>query len=291
VIVDWQVYYDAAKKCHDLAADLRDADKPVHAAVKGECAGMAGDAPGCKEWGQTYDHAAQQTMQTNSSLANALTNFGCVLYANGYNYGIANNSNPPPSLPTMDQVGQYQVTIPTSVADNGIGIHHDGGVEEFFDTLVSKVIGKFGKLPNGDVDKLAKADSTWATFAKHPTITGASVRISAISDLFDGMDDRANLQLIQDHFGTLRTGADNVVTTAQNMAAPVADYHTGTVSVSNSISSAISSSEWAIGLTAAVAGAVGVIHAFDEVPDLEKKYRRTRSYHWHESDHCCGQLF
>ncbi|MFI6218290.1 hypothetical protein ACIBCD_40310 [Nocardia brasiliensis] len=28
--IDWQVYYDAAKRCHDLAADLRRADKPVH---------------------------------------------------------------------------------------------------------------------------------------------------------------------------------------------------------------------------------------------------------------------
>ncbi|MGF6883178.1 hypothetical protein ABIA39_005162 [Nocardia sp. GAS34] len=51
------------------------------------------------------------------------------------------------------------------------------------------------------------------------------------------MDDKTNLQLIQDHFGTLRTGADNVVSAAQNMADPVAEYHTGTVSVSNSISS------------------------------------------------------
>jgi len=36
--VDWQIYYDAAKKCHNLATDLRQADKPVHEAVTGDCA-------------------------------------------------------------------------------------------------------------------------------------------------------------------------------------------------------------------------------------------------------------
>lgn len=47
--VNWQTYYDAAKKCQDLAGELRAADKPVHDAIKGKCAGMAGDAPNCRQ--------------------------------------------------------------------------------------------------------------------------------------------------------------------------------------------------------------------------------------------------
>ncbi|WP_433601507.1 hypothetical protein ACQPXH_07125 [Nocardia sp. CA-135953] len=316
--VDWQVYYDAAKRCHDLAADLRRADKPVHDAVKGDCVGMAGDAPGCKQWGEKYDEIAQQTMQTCTNLADALTNFGYILYANGYNYGIKNKSNPAPPQPEIHAMTEYKVTIPSSVRDNGNGVKHDGGVEDFFEKLIKQIIEEFGKLPNGDVDKLAKASTTWKIFANHETVTGAATRITAISDLFHGMDDDTNRDLIQGYFSTLRIGAESVVSASQNIAAPVADYHTGTVDVGKGIASAITTFEWAVGLlvtgavlgalfsfggsivagaggvsvavadtlnairtvystsklikvvgiTAAVAGAVGTISAFNQVPSL-----------------------
>ncbi|MFR9751405.1 hypothetical protein ACL02S_10250 [Nocardia sp. 004] len=318
MIVDWQVYYDAAEKCHDLAADLRRADKPVHDAVKRECAGMAGDAPGCRQWGETYDRIAHDTMQSCTNLADALTNYGYVLYASGYNYAVGNRCNPLPPRPDVRAMTEHKVTIPTSVHDNGTGVHHGGGVEEFFSLLVAKIVDEFGKLPNGDVDKLAEAARTWETFAANDTITGAAARINAIAAMFDGMDDPLNRQLIQDQFAILRTSADQVATAAVNVAAPVADYHSGTVDVGRGIQSAITTAEWAIGLTVAAAvaaalltfggslaagaggvavavgetamtirslyqasnlirvvgltvaaaGAVGVISAFDKVPDL-----------------------
>jgi hypothetical protein len=258
VKVDWQTYYDAAKQCHNLADDLRRADKPVHVAVKGDCAGMAGDAPGCKEWGKAYDTAAQQTMQTCSSLANALTNYGAALYAMGYNYGIANKSNPAPTRPDISQVGEYKVVIPTSVADNGIGLADHGSLKEFFDKLVAKVLSTFGKLPNGDAAKLDKAHTTWNSFSGNPTITGAAARISAISATFDGMDDHQNLQLIQDHFATLKDGADAVTTAAKNVAAPVGSYHDATVSLGNNTASAINTLETSLAITAAVGVALAL---------------------------------
>ncbi|MFE9325684.1 hypothetical protein ACIHDR_30710 [Nocardia sp. NPDC052278] len=254
MIVDWQTYYDAAKKCHDLADDLRKADKPVHDAVKGECVGMAGDAPGCQQWGEAYDKAAKQTMQACSSLANALTNYGAVLYAMGYNYGTANKSNPAPSRPDVGQVSEYKVSIPSSVGDNGIGFTDHGDLKEFLDKLIAKVLAAFGKLPNGDHTKLDKAHTTWNTFANHDTITGAAARISAISALFDGMDDPTNRQLLQDHFTTLKTGADTVATASQNMAAPVKDYRDATVALGNDNASAINALELSISLIAITAG-------------------------------------
>lgn len=71
---------------------------------------MAGDAPGCKQWGEAYDQYARDTMQTCTHLADALTNFGNVLYANGYKYAIADNAKP--QRPTLRQVSEYKVTIP-----------------------------------------------------------------------------------------------------------------------------------------------------------------------------------
>ncbi|MEU0501066.1 hypothetical protein ABZ293_08380, partial [Nocardia sp. NPDC005998] len=119
LVIDWQTYYDAGKKCHALATDLRAADKPVHDAVKGECAGMAGNTAGCEQWGKTYDRLAQETMQTCTNLADALTNFGNMLYAAGHNWALSNNSNPMPDRPTVTAMSEYKVTIPTSVGDNG----------------------------------------------------------------------------------------------------------------------------------------------------------------------------
>lgn len=72
-VVDWQVYYDAAQKCHDLAGEIRKADAPLHTVVKNERAGMAGDAPGCKQWGEAYDRSAQQTLQACTNIADALS--------------------------------------------------------------------------------------------------------------------------------------------------------------------------------------------------------------------------
>ncbi|WP_191093952.1 hypothetical protein [Nocardia colli] len=253
--IDWQIYYDAAKKCHDLAADLRRADKPVHDAVKGECAGMAGDAPGCKEWGEKYDTAARDTMQSCTDLADALTNFGYVLYATGYNYGKNNKSNPLPDLPDVHEVSKYQVTIPTSVRNNGIGIEHHGGIQELFDALIAQILKQFGKLPNGDIAKLATASSTWSTFANHQTVTGAAAQITTIIGLFDSIDDKTNLPPILGHLETLRNGATQVAAASQNLAVPVAEYHTGTVDVRRNFESSITQAEWAIGLTVVAAAA------------------------------------
>ncbi|WP_324198604.1 hypothetical protein [Nocardia brasiliensis] len=261
MFVNWEIYYDAARRCHDLAGELRRADKPVHDAVKGECAGMAGDAPGCKQWGETYDRVAQETMQTCTHLADALTNFGNVLYASGYNYGIANKSNPSPPAPNIHQVSEYKVILPTSVHDNGNGVKHNGGVEEFFSDLLAKLVSTFEKLPNGDVDKLAKAAKTWKNFADNETVKGAGAKIAAISALFDGMDQARNRQLIQDNFGVLRTAADNLAVASLSVASPVSEYHSSTNEVGDAIKSAMESFAWAVGLLVAGA-ALGALFSF-----------------------------
>lgn len=215
---------------------------------------MAGDATGCKEWGESYDKAAHHTLQASADLANALTNYGAVLYAHGYNWGIANKSNPPPPQPDTGQVGEYAVSLPTSIPkEGGRGFEHHGGVKEFFDKLILEVASKFGKLPNADATKLSKAHTAWNTFATHQTLTGAAASISSISGLFDSMDDATNRQLIQEHFTTLKTGADNVATSAQNIAAPVAHYHDATVSFGNDTANKINWLEAGIA-AAAVAG-------------------------------------
>ncbi|ONM47994.1 hypothetical protein [Nocardia donostiensis] len=59
LFVNWDTYYEAARRCQDLAGELRAADRPLHEVVKRSCARMAGDAPGCKQWGEAYDEHAR----------------------------------------------------------------------------------------------------------------------------------------------------------------------------------------------------------------------------------------
>ncbi|WP_255286196.1 hypothetical protein [Nocardia mexicana] len=227
----------------------------MHDAVKNECGGMAGDAPGCREWGQTYDRTARDAMQACTNLADALTNVGYLLYATGYNYGIANKSKPPPHRPTLQELPVHQVSIPTSVRDNGIGIDHGGGVKELFDRLIAEILQQFGKLPNGDVKKLEKASSVWKTFADNGTVTGAAGRVAEIIGLFDSIEDKQGLPHILERLDTLRGGAEQVALATKNVAGPVSEYHAGTVDVRGKIESSITTAEWAIGLTVVAAAA------------------------------------
>lgn len=254
--VDWQTFYEAAAQCHELAQDPRAADKPVHDAVKGECAGMAGDAPGCKQWGEKYDQVALDTMQTCTHLADALTNFGYALYAMGYHYGQEPGGIRAPR-PTIHAMSEHKVAIPPSTADNGHGIKRDDsvGVEELFDAVLAKVGEEFGKLPNGDTDKLDKASSVWKTFAEHETITGAAARIQSIRSLFDNTVDPENLPKIHAHLDTLHGGATQLAAATSSIAAPVTEFHTGTVDVRAAFETALKTALVAITATLVVAAA------------------------------------
>lgn len=231
LVINWETYYDAAKKCHALATDLRAADKPVHDALKGECAGMAGDAAGCESWGKEYDRAVQGTLQTCTNLADALTNFGYMLSAAGYNWALSNNSNKMPDRPTVTAMTEHKVSLPTSVGNNGDGITEgDNSVPGFYDALVGKIQEEFGsKLPNGHKEDLAKAASVWKTFSEHTTIKGAPGRIAEISDLFaDIKDKEGGLESLLGHLTTLNGGATQLAAASVNIAAPVSAYSEGT---------------------------------------------------------------
>lgn len=263
LVIDWQTYYDAAKKCHSLATDLRTADKPVHDVVKGECAGMAGDAPGCEQWGKAYDRAAQETMQTCTNLADALTNFGNMLYAAGYNWALANKSNPMPDRPAATAMSEHKVSIPTSVGSNGDGVTEgNGSIPGFYDALVGKIQEEFGsKLPNGNKDKLAKAASTWKTFAEHPTITGAAARITAITSLFDDIQDKKGLEALLGHLTTLNSGATQLAAASVNLAAPVGEYSEATADVRDKFKEAVTNALIAAGATVVIGVAASWITA------------------------------
>ncbi|WP_433622365.1 hypothetical protein [Nocardia sp. CA-120079] len=263
LVIDWQTYYDAGKKCHALATDLRTADKPVHDAVKGECAGMAGNTGGCEAWGKTYDRLAQETMQTCTNLADALTNFGNMLYAAGHNWAQSNNSNPMPDPPTVTAMSEYKVTIPTSVGNNGDGVTEGhGSIPGFYDALVGKIQEEFGSnLPNGNKDKLAKAATTWKTFAEHKTITDAPSRITEISNLFSDIQDKKGLEPLLGHLTTLNSGATQLASASLSLSAPVTEYSTATSETRDKFRTAVTNALIAAGTTVVIGVAASWITA------------------------------
>ncbi|WP_193776878.1 hypothetical protein [Nocardia farcinica] len=264
LVIDWQTYYEAARKCHDLAADLRVADKPVHDAVKGECVGMAGDTAGCEAWAAAYDRATLGTLQTCTNLADALTNLGNMLYAAGYNWALSNKSNPMPDVPSASAMTEHKVTIPSSKGSDGDGvIEGQGSIPGFYDALVGEVQKEFGsKLPNGNKQKLAAAAAVWRTFADHPSVSGAAARIAEISSLFDDIRDKdGGLQGLLGHLTTLHGGATQLASASVNIAAPVGDYSTATAEVRDAFKSAVTNALIAAGTTVVIGVAASWITA------------------------------
>ncbi|MFE9327055.1 hypothetical protein ACIHDR_36095 [Nocardia sp. NPDC052278] len=263
LVIDWQTYYDAGKKCHALATDLRAADKPVHDAVKGECAGMAGDTGGCAAWGRTYDRVAQETMQTCTNLADALTNFGNMLYAAGYNWALANESDPMPDRPSVTAMSEYKVSIPSSVGTNGDGVTEgEGSIPGFYDALVGKIQEEFGsKLPNGNKHKLAKAASVWKDFAGHSAIKEAAGRITEISNLFSDIQDKTGLEPLLGHLTTLNGGATHLASASLALATPVEEYSSATSEAREKFKDAVTNALIAAGTTVVIGVAASWITA------------------------------
>ncbi|WP_175584483.1 hypothetical protein [Nocardia cyriacigeorgica] len=121
--------------------------------------------------------------------------------------------------------------------------------------MLTKVGAEFGKLPNGDTDKLDKASSVWKTFAENETVTGAAARIESIKSLFDNTVDPTNLPTILGHLDTLHGGATQLAAATTNIAAPVSAFHTGTVDVRAAFESALKTALIAITATLVVAAA------------------------------------
>ncbi|WP_459547623.1 hypothetical protein [Nocardia sp. X0981] len=261
-IVNWQTYYDAGKRCHELATDLRAADKPVHDTLKGKCGAMAGDGI-CEAWATTYDRVAQETLQTCTNLADALTNLGNMLHAAGYNLAWSDGEDPLPARPNATDMTVHQVSLPTSKGANGDGIERDGGIEEFYNALLDGIREEFGNLPNGNVEKLAAAAETWKTFAAHETITGAAARVSAIIDLFSGMtDQKGGLSALLEHLGTAKAGSASLAAASMNLAAPVDAYHVATRDSRAGIHEAITTAAWTAGAVVVTGVALSAFTAF-----------------------------
>ncbi|MGQ4601643.1 hypothetical protein, partial [Nocardia sp. R6R-6] len=255
-VIDSDMYFDAAKKCHALANDICLALGPLHRALVNECGGMAGDHENSKNWATVYDQNAHDIVTLAATLANALQRFGDVLDANGYNWWNSNRSKasgPEPALPTESEpLYDSGMALPTTAqGDNGAGI----------ETSITGLLQRVGKIPNGNVTKLGIAKDAWQRFADNADITGASDRIKGINAKFAG-NSNPHIHNIEEKLNTLDRAAQLVAEASKAMVGPVNDHHEALGKMRDEIQSAVAQAgaeiAAAIGITIAIAAIAAI---------------------------------
>ncbi|MEV6322658.1 hypothetical protein AB0M45_15915 [Nocardia sp. NPDC051787] len=216
--VDPQVYYDAARKCHELAHDAETTAQSLRGKLAG-LGGMAGHYDGVAQWAADYDKHTGELVRAADTFAAAMFKFGDVLNASGYNHALANwrankaaDKGPAPTAPVpVSRPVQTVLPVIRSAGSNGPGL----------ETNVPRLLEQVGmKLPDGHADKLSTAATAWNTYANDAHVTGAAGRVKAISALFDHLQSDEITEM-QGHLHTLHTGAMQLAENSTAIAQPV----------------------------------------------------------------------
>ncbi|WP_327114388.1 hypothetical protein OHB12_34355 [Nocardia sp. NBC_01730] len=183
--VDPNVYYSAARRCHEAAVELYGAYANAVGSLKQHCDGMAGTFDAAQAWARTYDEGALAVLAGWESAVRAAENYAEVLRQAGHNHAIAEHDAagapgappPAPALPTTSP--GCTPSSPPSAGGPSHGGLIDGGIG-----LASKV----GiPVPDGDVDKLENARKIWSYLASGEPIGAASDKLRGLAGMFDGI--------------------------------------------------------------------------------------------------------
>ncbi|WP_330257049.1 hypothetical protein OG874_22270 [Nocardia sp. NBC_00565] len=258
-IIDSGMYFDAAKKCQQLAGDISLALAPLQRALVHDCGGMAGDHEKSEQWTTAYDQNARDIVTLAATLCNALQRFGDVLAANGYNWWQSNRSKASgtePARPTESEpLYDSGMALPTTAKGaNGAGI----------ETSITGLLDQVKKIPNGDVTKLGIAAGAWKTFADNTNITGAADRIKGVNAKFTGSTD-PNIRDIEEKLTTLQQAAELLSQAAAALAGPVKDHHDALDTMRSDVQAAVASAAkelaGAVLITVAIVGILAVASA------------------------------
>ncbi|ASF10653.1 hypothetical protein NBRGN_027_02790 [Nocardia brasiliensis NBRC 14402] len=225
-----QTYYTAADACYKLSKEFQAAYNPLQTALL-ETGGMAGNYQAAKAWSQSYDERGGAFTTAATGFARALTHFGDILIASGYNWECANyaaNRDPnkgvgpacPRQIPSELPYGAAVVVGVASSRDNGPGLQTE--FPELYEKITAKLAG--GEVPNGDTAKLEKAAKAWKTFADDDTIFAAQTRLRVVADglaKFDAPD----IPNLTEHLRTLATNAGEIKLAADDLATTTGKHH------------------------------------------------------------------
>ncbi|MEV0105303.1 hypothetical protein AB0H42_03050 [Nocardia sp. NPDC050799] len=256
-VIDSGMYFAAAQKCHLLAGDISLALGPLHSTLVHECGGMSGDHEKSAAWTTGYDQHAADIVTLAATLANALQRFGDVLAANGYNWWHANRakaSGPEPDRPSASEpLYDSGMALPTTAkGDNGPGL--DEGA-------VAGLLARVGRIPNGDVTKLGKAEDAWQAFAEHPTTTGAADRIKGVNTAFTGSTD-PNIVDIEAKLTTLTRAAEMLAQASRALVTPVGEHRDALADMRDDIQAAVTTATEELTVAIVITAGIVAIAAF-----------------------------
>lgn len=184
LIVDPNVYYTAATRCHDAALDMYKAYAASVDALKQHTGGMVGTFDAAQQWAKSYDEGALSILAGWETAIRAAENYADILRQAGYNHATADHDaagavGEPPSPPALPPTSPgCTPSSPPSAGGPGHGLI-DGGLG-----LAAKV----GiPVPDGDVDKLENAQNIWGYLATGQEVSAAEGKLKGLSDLFAGI--------------------------------------------------------------------------------------------------------
>lgn len=256
-VIDSGMYYAAADKCHLLAGDITLALGPLLSTLVHDCGGMAGDHEKSAAWTTCYDQHATDIVTLAATLANALQRFGDVLAANGYNWWHANRAKatgPEPDRPSASEpLYDSGMALPTTAqGDNGPGLDEGS---------IAGLLEQVGRIPNGDVTKLGKAEDAWQAFADHATITGAADRIKGINAAFTGSTD-PNITDIEAKLTTLTRAAEMLARASKALVAPLGEHRDALTDMRDDIQTAVAAAGREIAAAIVITAGIVAIAAF-----------------------------
>ncbi|WP_016896149.1 putative toxin [Mycobacteroides abscessus] len=189
--IDAQDYFDAATALFGVATALGTAHQKVIGSLSGTDS-MAGTDDKGVEFSNSYDEQASAFESYGRNLIGAVQNYGRVLRQAGINHANAEaDSNINGAKPPQPSADPGAAIVACYAIPKSAGGATDGLMENI------GLLQKVGvPVPNGDTDKLAKAETAWSSLSG--LSSGFTGKISAAKDKIDGLNGEEIDTIVED---------------------------------------------------------------------------------------------
>ncbi|WP_063047918.1 ADP-ribosyltransferase [Nocardia pseudovaccinii] len=221
--VDTSVYNEAGNRLQVLATDWFNAANGLLPALD-QCGNMTGTYTEAKKWAESYDTRAEAVLKMSTDLATATHHYGALLLEMGYNHALAEYTaagltGTAPSKPyTGPPAYGCRVPLP-SAGGPGNGLL-DGGV---------KLVEAIGiTVPDGNVELLDRAATTWAAIAAAGPVQAMAAQLDTVAAQFEQITS-PDASYIDEDIRALKAAAEATIATFKELSASTRDHHDGLV--------------------------------------------------------------
>ncbi|WP_280263805.1 ADP-ribosyltransferase [Nocardia wallacei] len=221
LVIQPQVFYDAATGLHDAAANLySEVDGRWSALAAGDH--MAGTYDEATKWAASYDQRAYEALSLVSAVARAMDSYAGVLRGLGHNHATAEynathgDAGTPPAAPPAPTPAVYSCRAPLPAA---------GGPQNGLDDAL-KLAEKVGIIvPNGDTGKLGAIADAWTGMQTLPAVANLPAEMDRIIGLFADIQS-PECEFIESDLRQLKASAEAVPSVFGALATACRDHST-----------------------------------------------------------------